>query len=368
MVFEKLSFKKKSVKEIFVEMKDLSELMVDLSFYSLFFDNKELADEVLELEKQMDELEYDAIISTIMAVRKYRDAKKVAPLSAILGAIEDISNGAGDIAKIVKNDVEIPEEVRRKLSGRFEPVISVDTSDDMVDRRYADVFDEDIELLSLFREGVWKVGPENLKIAEGDKIIIRGPSDKIKDMKEDKLSFDDVEIDGSVEDVVDILLDMREMSELSIDLSFNAVLSGSEFIAKEVVDLEEIIDKKLSELHEKVLSSASEIKNPLVLKGVLQLGYSLELITDASMEIGETVLKGFDVHPVFDEAVKESRGIVVRREIENQDFIENVVEDISKVKAVKKQVYEGFEWIFSPEKDFFVEEGDVLILKPRKVN
>ncbi len=368
MVFEKLSFKKKSVKEVFVEMKDLSELMVDLSFYSLFFDNKQLADEVLELEKQMDELEYDAIISTILAVRNYRDAKKVAPLTVILGAIEDISNGAGDIAKIVKNDVEIPEEVRRKLSGCFEPVISVDASEEMVDKRFVDIFDEDVELLALFREGVWKVGPENLKIAEGDKMVVRGPADKLRNMKEDKLSFDDVKIDGSVEEVVDILLDMRELSELSIDLSFNAVLSGSEFIAKEVVDLEEIIDQKLSELQEKVLSSASEITNPLVLKGVLQLGYSLELITDASLEIGETVLKGFDVHPVFDEAVKDSRGFVVRREIEKPDFLEKVVDGISKVKAVKKHGYDGFEWVFSPEKDFFVEEGDVLILKTGKIN
>ena len=39
-----------SIKNILIEMKNMSELMVDLAFSAVLFNNKELAEEVLKLE------------------------------------------------------------------------------------------------------------------------------------------------------------------------------------------------------------------------------------------------------------------------------------------------------------------------------
>ena len=45
----------KNVKELLVELKDASELMVDLAYAAVFFNEENLAEEVEELEQQMDE-------------------------------------------------------------------------------------------------------------------------------------------------------------------------------------------------------------------------------------------------------------------------------------------------------------------------
>ncbi len=363
MLFEDISFDQKSVKEVLVDMKYISELMVDLSLHSLFFDDKKIAESVLELEERMDDLEYDAIISTMLSARNYRDAELVAPVSKILGAIEDISNGSGDIAKLVKNDVRVPEDLRRKLSGSFNPVAVVDATDDMAGEWFVDFFGEDVEVLAVHRDGLWEVNKSFDTMDKGDRIIIKGPWNKLKDYRDDKVSFEEVGDDEYIDDVVSQILRMRELSELSIDLSFNAVISGSEFIAKEVVDLEESIDCKLSNLLETVLESSSEFDDPLILKGILNLGYAFEMITDASLEISESVLKGFDVHPVFTEAVQDSGDYVVRKKVESADNLENIVNNPSKVKAVKKKSREGFEWIVSPDENLIVNRDDILLIE-----
>ena len=44
----------KSVKDLLVEAKDASELMVDLAYAAVFFDDEKLAREVERLEERMD--------------------------------------------------------------------------------------------------------------------------------------------------------------------------------------------------------------------------------------------------------------------------------------------------------------------------
>ncbi|MEM2487936.1 MAG: PhoU domain-containing protein, partial [Thermoproteota archaeon] len=56
--FEKVEYKPKPVREILLEMKNLSELMIDLAYSAALFNDKELAEEVLELEKKVDTLAY----------------------------------------------------------------------------------------------------------------------------------------------------------------------------------------------------------------------------------------------------------------------------------------------------------------------
>ena len=48
--------KEKTTEEIVLEIKDKSELMVDLAYSSVLYDNKTIAKEVYELENQIDTL------------------------------------------------------------------------------------------------------------------------------------------------------------------------------------------------------------------------------------------------------------------------------------------------------------------------
>jgi len=48
--FEKIAYKPIPVRELLSEMKNLSELMIDLAYSAALFNDKELAEVVLDLE------------------------------------------------------------------------------------------------------------------------------------------------------------------------------------------------------------------------------------------------------------------------------------------------------------------------------
>jgi len=51
-------YKPVPVRDTLVEMKDLSEIMIDLAYSAAIMDNKALAEEVVLFEKRMDDLVY----------------------------------------------------------------------------------------------------------------------------------------------------------------------------------------------------------------------------------------------------------------------------------------------------------------------
>lgn len=93
--------KKKNVKDILVEMKDTSELMVDLAYSSLLTNSKAIAEEVVGLERRMDNLQYEIESMLLLAARTPDDAADLSGILHVAHASEDISDAAGDIVDIV---------------------------------------------------------------------------------------------------------------------------------------------------------------------------------------------------------------------------------------------------------------------------
>ncbi|MDY1591233.1 MAG: PhoU domain-containing protein [Methanofastidiosum sp.] len=96
-----------SVKDLLVEMKDISELMVDLAYSSILFKNKEIAEDVTELESRMDELNYRIRITAMLAARSVEDAERISAVLQFASASEKISNAAGDLSNIILRDMKI---------------------------------------------------------------------------------------------------------------------------------------------------------------------------------------------------------------------------------------------------------------------
>jgi len=65
-----------SVVELLAEMKDTAELLIDLSYSSVLLGSPEVAEEVLELEEQMDLLKLRARLSLLLAARNPEDAEQ----------------------------------------------------------------------------------------------------------------------------------------------------------------------------------------------------------------------------------------------------------------------------------------------------
>jgi uncharacterized protein with PhoU and TrkA domain len=63
----KTEYRAVPVRETLIQMKDISELMLDLSYSAALFDNKELAEEVMELETKIDDLVYQLNMNLMIA-------------------------------------------------------------------------------------------------------------------------------------------------------------------------------------------------------------------------------------------------------------------------------------------------------------
>jgi uncharacterized protein with PhoU and TrkA domain len=73
--FEKIEYKPIPVRTLLVEIKNLSELMIDLAYSSALFHSPELAEDVLELEEKVDTLAYLLRMNMMIAARDAQDAE-----------------------------------------------------------------------------------------------------------------------------------------------------------------------------------------------------------------------------------------------------------------------------------------------------
>ena len=119
---EKIAYKPISVRELFLEIKNLSELMIDLAYSAALFNDKELAEDVLELENRVDTLTYFLEMEIMIAARDAKDAEALVGVSTVASAADKISDAAADIAAIVTQNIgvhPIVSDVFEKVEERL---------------------------------------------------------------------------------------------------------------------------------------------------------------------------------------------------------------------------------------------------------
>ncbi|HEC96314.1 MAG TPA: potassium channel protein [Euryarchaeota archaeon] len=169
-----------SVRDIIATLKDVSELMLDLSLSSIIFRDKDMANEVMKLEVVVDRLLEDLDIKVMLSARSIEDARDMLPFLSIAEMIRSISNSAADIANIVfqgkSNLKEIP-----KIISEFEGLIAVlkVQKDSYVDGKRLDESlietRTGLRIIAIRRGDVWIFGPEGDEILRGgDTIVVRG--------------------------------------------------------------------------------------------------------------------------------------------------------------------------------------------------
>jgi len=100
-ISDELVEERKTLKEILVEMKDVSEAIIDLAYSSVLMNSVELAEIVIELEERMDILRYEIEIKAMMAARNRNDAEDLAGILHVASAAENISDAAKEIVDVV---------------------------------------------------------------------------------------------------------------------------------------------------------------------------------------------------------------------------------------------------------------------------
>jgi uncharacterized protein with PhoU and TrkA domain len=369
-----------SVKDVLVEMKDTAELLIDLSYSAVLHRNEELAAEVLRLERRMDYLELRANMSLLMAARNPSDAERLAPVLNIVSATDQISDAAGDIAKILLEEIGLPEAMRAALPEAVETLLrGVAAADSAyVDRTLGDIDLESetgVRVIALRRGNDWLLNPgPDTAIHADDVALLRGPDSEIGAVYEE-LTGDTYESvvpdDDSIADLeraVDTIIHMKNLSELAVDLAYSSVLFDDAEIAEEVSNLEVEVDGLQSRFEAWVLQAAADADDPVALRGLIHLGTSTEVISDAALDISEGVRRDIDVHPVVRLAVQESDEILTRVEVVANSVLDGSTvtngvaeQDVTMSVIAIRRPGEG--WLLVADADTELRGGDIVIAK-----
>ena len=369
-----------SVKDVLAEMKDTAELLIDLSFSTVLHGSDDIAAEVLTLEDRMDLLQMQARMSLLLAARTTEDAEALAPVLGVVGAAEKISDAAGDIAKVVLEDIGLPDAMRTALPEAVETLVRARITDgsSLVDRALGELnleTETGVRVIAIRRGGNWIFNPDrSTRLAVSDVVLLRGPEQGIATVFEDATgrTYESPEpVEGNIEDLeraVDSIVLMKDMSELAVDLAYGSVLFDSEAVAEEVQELEAEVDALQSRFEAWTLQAAGRVEDPVSLRGLVHLANATEVISDAALEISEGVLRGLGAHPVVAEAVKESDEVIVRTTVAPGSDLDGVTlgdrmvstETGMRVIAVHRP---AGDWVVSPGPKTELRAGDNLIAK-----
>jgi uncharacterized protein with PhoU and TrkA domain len=368
----------KNVKELLVESKDAAELMVDLAYAAVFFDEEKLAREVERLEERMDGNLRRLRTMAMLAARSPEDAESMAGVLWIADAIEKIGDAASDIGRVVGARLGIPDALRPDLRHADEVSGRVKVRED------APAIGRTLRDLSLPTEtGMWVMairsgmdwefdpGPDDI-VSEGDVLLFRGPEEGVNMIRElmgarslPAMPESDAPPLSELDRAVDILVEMKDLAEAAVGLAYSSLLFNNRALAAEVGTLEARSDILHDELESWVLRAAPEARNPDELRGLLRLASASELICDAARDLTWYVEHGEPLHPVVQMALEEteetSAETVVERgsPADGRSLKELRVETETGMFVLAVQ--RGSRWIYRPRAGFQLREGDRLI-------
>ncbi len=188
--FEKIEYKPIPVSELLLELKNLSELMIDLAYSAALFNDRELAEDVLELETRIDTLTYLLDMEIMIAARDAKDAETLIGVSTVAAAADKISDAAADIAAIVTRNIgihpiigEIFEKVEERLMKATIKKDSILIGKKILELDLAARMG--IDIIAIRRNRDWIIDPvETELVFLGDILITRGAPMGIKEFKD----------------------------------------------------------------------------------------------------------------------------------------------------------------------------------------
>ena len=315
----------RNLRAMLSEVKDLSELMVDLAYAALYFGDPDMAEEVDELEERMDEMVHDMRAICVMAVRDPRDADAMASVLQVVSSIERIGNAAVDIARIVTHRLGIPRELVADLSNAEEVSHRVRVRDGshLARRLLADLelpVQTGMRIVAIRRDRDWITDVEGEEIlVPGDVLFLRGSPAGIPRLRElaaaPRWSPPTPPEDGQLTDLdraIDVLVEMKNVSETAVGLAYSAIVLRDVGLATEVGQLEDRLDEMKDRLELWVLRAGSANVDPSPLRGLLRLSQAAEDLGDAAQQMVWLIEKNEDLHPILTIGLGESDDVVVR--------------------------------------------------------
>jgi len=372
-----------NVKEVLGETRDTLGLMLDLAYSTILFEEDHFGQEVMELEERMGELIFTARSAVMLGAKGADEIAALTGVLKIVTAAEKIGDLASDIAEIRLVGIGLPKRFIKTLHLMEDTLARVTLSEgsEVIGTNIASIESKTgMTVVALRSGGKWSINPDNEELLkEGDRLIINGSFESLEE-------FQNLTTDGSnaIPDIRELeepaahrqirktIVEMKNLSELSIDLAYSSILFNSREIANEVSNIEAKLDELRAELEHLVLSYAKEVQEVDQLRGLLRLASASEMISDASNEIAEVVLSDIGLHPILQYAMSEGEEVIMKVEIskgsalEGKAFSESFAEQETGMQVIALKKKSEGRWIYHPKGDLVLEIGDIMIAKGRR--
>ena len=372
------SDKPRNLRTMLSEAKDTSELMVDLAYAALYFGDPGMADEVDELEERLAELAQHLRETAVLAARSPRDAEGMASVLSVVSAIEHVGAAALDIGAIVTRRLGIPRALVADLSAAEEVSHRVRVRDGshMAHRPLSDLELPTVcgmRVVAIRRVRDWMTDIDgDVVLVPGDVVFTQGASAGIPRLRamagapsyEPPQAPAD-EVPSDLDRAIDVLVEMKNLSEVAVGLAYSALVLRDRGLAAEVEHLEDRVDDMKERLELWVLRSADGQIDPSPLRGLLHLAQASEVITDAAQRMVRLVTEGEELHPILAVAFGDADEVVVRVPVAPGSPVEG-----KSLGSLRLETETGFyllairrdsRYLYRPRKEVVVQAGDELI-------
>ena len=160
------------------------------------------------------------------------------------------------------------------------------------------------------------------------------------------------------------LVELKDTSEMMMDLAYSALLYNSRQIAEEVMMLEERMDNLHTEFELLVLSSRGEPEDARGLLGLIRMGVVTERIADAAAEIAEVVLRSEETHPVLRMVIEDAEETVDRVMVSEGSLVLGKTLREARIPQETGMwvlvIRRGNKWM-RPKPSTVLEAGDIVI-------
>jgi uncharacterized protein with PhoU and TrkA domain len=229
--------------------------------------------------------------------------------------------------------------------------------------------------IAIRRDDEWDfvVEPEDV-LRAGDVLFLQGPPEGVAEVRElagarPLEAAPEPEQNGSqlseLERAVDILIEMKNFSEVAVGLAYSALLYYDAGLAREVVAIEDEMDEMRYRLERWVLLAAPRVEDSSRLRGLLHLAIAAETIADCAMEMVWMVENDEEVHPVLSAAVSESDEVVLKLTVSPGSPADaKTLGDLqleTETGMFALAVNRGGRWTYRPRDTYTLRGGDSVL-------
>jgi uncharacterized protein with PhoU and TrkA domain len=166
------------------------------------------------------------------------------------------------------------------------------------------------------------------------------------------------------EEIATRFAELKNTSELMIDLAYSSLMLNSKELAEEVQRLEEHVDNLHTDFELLALTSNFKKDEAPGFLGLIRLGVATETIADAAAEMAEVVLRGIEPHPLLQLTIKEAEETVTQACVTATSPLVN-----KTLKEARVHEETGM-WVLTikrdgrclrPKSDPRIQVGDILI-------